>query len=102
MNINSIHAYDGIKGNNRQYNESKKNNKVLHPISLKDDLSFQCASKTSLFERVMTWFKNPNLSFLGEWKEKIESLGFFMIFIIQDMLGPAAGIPPGHCSPRSP
>ena len=35
----------------------------------------------------MTWFKNPNLSFLGEWKEKIESLGFFMIFIIQDMLG---------------
>ena len=87
MNINSIHAYDGIKGNNRQYNESKKNNKVLHPISLKDDLSFQCASKTSLFERVMTWFKNPNLSFLGEWKEKIESLGFFMIFIIQDMLG---------------
>lgn len=88
MNINSIHAYEGINGKNRQNQEQQKRvGYQTPPLAVRDEVAFKCNTNPSKLEQVMNWIKSPNFSFLGKCKEAIETAGFFVIFLIQDVVG---------------
>lgn len=80
MNINSIHAYEGINGKNRRNIEQKNGGATqTHPLSVRDYNAVKQATDPS--------FKGMNWSFLGKSKEWIDNAGFFIIFLIQDVIG---------------
>lgn len=84
LNINSIHAYDSIRAKNGQTNERSKN--VTHPLAVRNDIAFGVngAEAEGLWNKI----KNIDcLSLLGKAKQAIETAGFFVIFLVQDMIG---------------
>ncbi len=80
MNINSIHAYEGINGKNRRSTEKENRGATqTHPLSVSDYNAIKQATDPS--------FKGINWSALGRYKEWIDNAGFFIVFIIQDVIG---------------
>ena len=85
MNINSIHAYDSVKGRNNRLNEQRSQNATV-PYAVRDNVNF--GDGISKAEGILSRLKNADyLGMIGKLKQSIETAGFLVIFLIQDMIG---------------
>jgi len=85
LNINSIHAYDGVKGKKNQANNQRSQN-VAVPYAVRANVNF--GDKINNAEGILSRIKNTDyMGMLGKWKQSIETAGFLVIFLIQDMIG---------------
>ena len=90
LNINSIHAYNGVKNKNAERLEkgNNNNNNLRHPLMMENSVAFKDATNPSTIERLIKQIKNFDyMSTLGKGKQWIEKMGFFVLFLIQDVIG---------------
>lgn len=90
LNINSIHAYNGVKNNNSDRLEKGKKS-VRHPLMMENSIAFKDKTNPSTFERLIRSIRNFDyMEALGKAKQGIEITGFWLLFIIQDVIGMTA------------
>ena len=86
MNINPINTYDSVGQNSKNNNSgrlSANHSQVPSPEELKRSPAFTGSDKTFL-----DWARNFDLAtVIGNFKQRIETMGFVALFLIQDGLG---------------
>ncbi len=86
MNINPVNIYDSVGNGNKNNHSGRLSAKFSQTPSgegQKDSISFKANKKTFL-----DWARNFDLATaIGNFKQKIETMGFVALFLIQDGLG---------------